>query len=207
MGEHHEKKIYSVLIALIVLFSFVPATLLAVGDNSGSDIDNAFAVTDLDELLLALDDPDITVIELVDLIVNTNSIIVPDGKTLIIRDVGEDPTVLCQLGSRFTVDSGATLINEGSLVAPNTIAAIRVDGTFINRGRISQSIVFTYPGAEFINEAEGDIARRNLIYMRVGSTLENNGTLLCPIYYLNNAGAAPDVYRRPCGADRSGDLI
>lgn len=188
-----KKKLLSVLIAFMILFSFVPATLLASGDDTGSDIDNAYPVYALDELQDALADPGIAVVEVVDLIVNTGYITVPDGKTLIIRDVGEDPTVLCQMDSMFVVEYGAALINEGSLVAPNTTASIQIYGTFTNRGRISQSIIFSYPGSEFINEASGDIARRNLIYMRTLSSLQNSGTLLCPVYYFAGEGQEPTI--------------
>ena len=186
------KKVFSVLIALFVLFSVVPATILASGDNSGSDIDNAYPVSDIDALMTALGDPAIPFIEVVAPVSNVEDIFVPDGKTLILRDVGEDPTVMCYPESSFTVDAGATLIIEGSLVASYSATPLGIGGTVINRGRITQSSIYIYPDATLVNDTTGTITERCFIVM-LEATFTNNGTLLCPVRYDNTLEDMPDI--------------
>lgn len=173
-----KSKLLSFLIALVMILTLVPATLLASGDDSGSDLDNAYPVDDFSKLLTALDDPTITVIELT-APVNVNSTInIPTGKTLIIRADGVHPVMLSSRS--INVQSGATLINESgiSLVGDS---AVNVLGVFLNYGQIYQSKIKVQTGGSFTNKAGAAVDEVSILHVYGGSVV-NEGNISCSVY-------------------------
>ncbi len=182
-----KKKIFSVLIALFIIFSIVPATLSASGDNSGSSLENAFPVSDQTELDAALTNPAITFIETDAPIVLEDSISIPSGKTLIVRASADSATALSGSFwySSITVESGATLINEGGLGVGEYVG-LTVEGTMINRAPVYQTRIELTAGGTFTNEATG-LINAHCIVMAYGGTLTNSGTILSSVYRVGAA--------------------
>ncbi len=187
VGGNMKKRLFSILVAFIFVLSMVSTSVLASGDDSGSDIDNAYPVYSNTELIAALADPSVNVVETVG-IFNGTGITVPSGKTLIIRSVPDQETAYFNFTSYLVVNAGGTLINEGGLCVGYYFSLI-VRGTVINRGSVYQSRIDLEAGGTFTNEAGGLINERCIV-MAYGGTFANAGTVRSSVYQVQTASPA-----------------
>lgn len=173
-----KSRILSILIALVMILTLVPATLLASGDGSGSDLDNAYPVTDGASLTAALADPTISVIELTAPLNDYITLTVPSGKTLIIRDDGVSQVMLTVYS--ISVASGATLINEGG-ISLRSNGEVNVSGVFLNYGQVFQTKIKVQTDGSFTNKTGASVDEISILHVYGGSVL-NEGNINCSVY-------------------------
>ncbi|MDD4095748.1 MAG: InlB B-repeat-containing protein [Oscillospiraceae bacterium] len=179
------KKLFSFFLASVLLMSMVSSTLLASGNDSGSDLDNAFPVDTAAELIAALEDPLIPVIEIIGYIElpYNETLIVGAGKTLIVRSVTDGGVSLYGDYASVEVSAGATLINEGGIII-DRLHMILVEGTMTNYGDLFSTVVFVR-GGTFTNAAAGTIHEQNIIFLQ-NATMTNSGRILCNVYRISD---------------------